>query len=96
MLLAEEALLQLVKQLQLDADTVIVAVGEQVDSELLERNGIELDAKGFPKVSKTCETNISNVYVAGDVKKGPATIVKAIADGKAVAKDISSKGRSKY
>jgi putative selenate reductase len=76
------------KTVTLDADTLIVAVGEQVDSELLSKNGVELDSKGFPKVSQACETSISNVYVAGDMKKGPATIVKAIADGKAVAKDI--------
>jgi len=75
----------------LDADTVIVAVGEQVDGKVLRENGIELDSKGFPKVSTACETNISGVYVAGDVKKGPASIVKAIADGKAVAKDILEK-----
>ncbi|WP_411681458.1 putative selenate reductase subunit YgfK [Clostridium thailandense] len=76
---------------ELDADTVIFAVGEKVDSEILEKNAIELDAKGFAKVSQTCETSVSNVYVAGDMKKGPATIVKAIADGKTVAKDILAK-----
>lgn len=75
----------------LEADTVIIAVGEQVDGELLGRNGIQLDPKGFPKVNTACETNIPGVYVAGDVKKGPANIVKAIADGKAVAKDILAK-----
>ncbi len=72
----------------LNADTIIVAVGEQVDGELLSGNGIELDSKGFPKTNAACETSIPGVYVAGDVKKGPASIVKAIADGKAVAKDI--------
>jgi putative selenate reductase len=76
---------------QLNADAVIVAVGEQIDKDILLSNGIELDAKGFPKVGATCETNIANVYVAGDVRKGPATIVKGIADGKAVAKDILAK-----
>lgn len=76
---------------ELDADTVIVAVGEKVDSESLLRNSIELDAKGFAKINQACETSVSNVYVAGDMKKGPATIVKAIADGKAVAKDILAK-----
>lgn len=79
------------KKITLDADTVIVAVGEQVDSTLLGKNGIELDAKGLPKVSPACETNIPGVYVAGDAKAGPATIVRAIADGKAVAKDILHK-----
>lgn len=77
--------------LELAADTVIVAVGEQIDKELLMKNGIELDAKGFPKAGNSCETNIPNVYIAGDVRKGPATIVKGVADGKAVAKDILSK-----
>lgn len=77
--------------ISLTADTVIVAVGEQVDSELFKKNGIEIDSKGFPKVNSACETNIEGVYVAGDAKKGPATIVKAIADGKAVTKDILNK-----
>lgn len=74
-----------------NADTVIVAVGEQVESELFAKNGIELDTKGLPKVNASCETNVANVYVAGDAKKGPATIVKAIADGKAAAQDILAK-----
>lgn len=77
--------------IELDADTVIIAVGEQIEGELLTKNSIELDAKGFPKVGANCETNIPNVYVAGDVKKGPATIVKGIADGKAASKDILKK-----
>ena len=75
----------------LDAETVIAAVGEQIDGTLLSINGIELDHKGFPKVGPACETNIPGVYAAGDVKSGPASIVKAIADGKAVAKDILAK-----
>ena len=79
------------KTVILDADMVIVAVGEQVDSDLIKKIGIKIDSKGFPSVNKTLETNIPNVYVAGDVKKGPATIVKAMADGKVIAKDILSK-----
>lgn len=76
------------KTVLLEADTVIVAVGEKIDSEILIKNGIEVDSNKFPKVNAKCETNITNVYVAGDMKKGPATIVKAIADGKIVSKDI--------
>lgn len=79
------------KTMELDADAVIVAVGERVDSSLLSKNEIELDSKGFPVTSPACETNIPGVYVAGDARKGPSSIVKAIADGKAVAKDILAK-----
>ncbi len=79
------------KTVIMEADSVIVAVGEKIDSEILVKNGIELDSNSFPKVNTLCETNIENVYVAGDVKKGPATVVKAIADGKVVAKSILTK-----
>lgn len=79
------------KTITLDADAVIVAVGERVEGDVLSKLGIVLDTKGFPEVSKTLETNLSNVYVGGDVKKGPATIVKAIADGKVIAKAILTK-----
>ncbi len=79
------------KTISLDADTVIVAVGERVDSDLMKTIGIQVDSKGFPVVSKGLETSIASVYIAGDAKKGPATIVKAMADGKLVSKDILSK-----
>ena len=79
------------KIVRLAADTIIVAVGEKVDSDLLNSLGVHLDVKGFPKVSLALETNFPNVYVAGDMKKGPATIVKAMADGKTVAKAILKK-----
>lgn len=76
------------KTVAIDADTVIFAVGEMVDSAVLRENNIELDTKGHAKVNSSCETSINNVYVVGDMKKGPATVVKAVADGKAAAKDI--------
>ncbi|MBU3171676.1 putative selenate reductase subunit YgfK [Clostridium estertheticum] len=76
------------EMIMIDADTVIIATGEKIDSDLLRENDINLDAKNFPIVNETLETNISDVYVIGDLKKGPATIVKSIADAKTVAKDI--------
>jgi putative selenate reductase len=71
-----------------DTDTVIIATGEKIDSNLLRGNEINLDTNDFPKVNEKLETNIANVYVIGDLKKGPSTIVKAIADAKIVTKDI--------
>ncbi len=62
--------------MELEADTVILAVGQQVDSDLLKKNKIELDAKGFPKINEARETNITNVYVAGDMKKDQLLLLK--------------------
>lgn len=76
---------------QVDADTVIIATGEKIDSDILKQNEINLDASGFPIVNENLETDIENVYIIGDVKKGPSTIVNAIADAKTVTKDILKK-----
>lgn len=75
----------------LDADTVIIATGEKIDSNLLRQNEINLDSNEFPIVNEKLETNIENVYIIGDLKKGPSTIVNAIADAKIVTKDILAK-----
>ncbi|UYZ37112.1 putative selenate reductase subunit YgfK [Clostridium beijerinckii] len=75
----------------LDADTVIIAAGEKIDSNLLRQNEINLDSNEFPIVNEKLETNIANVYAIGDLKKGPSTIVNAIADAKTVTKDILAK-----
>ncbi|SCK04360.1 Glutamate synthase [NADPH] small chain [uncultured Clostridium sp.] len=74
--------------IEIYADTVIQAVGDTIDTSLLEKNNIAMNSKGYPIINEKSETSIKNVYVAGDMKSGPATIVQAMADGKLVAKDI--------
>lgn len=67
---------------EITADSVIAAVGEQVETELLRQNGIELDARGIIIINpETFETSIKGVYTGGDACRGPATIVEGIADG---------------
>ncbi len=61
---------------EIPCDTVISAVGEQVESGLFTANGIEVDAKGLPDFC----TNLEGVYVGGDAMRGPATVVEGIAD----------------
>jgi putative selenate reductase len=72
-------------------DTVIGAVGAKVDTGLFVSNGIGLNEKSLPKVNQNGESSIPGVYIAGDCKMGAATVVKAIADGKAAAADILKK-----
>ncbi|MGI6070401.1 MAG: putative selenate reductase subunit YgfK [Blautia sp.] len=71
------------------ADTVIVAVGEQVPTEFYEANGIAVNERGKAKVNdKTLESSVAGVYVAGDGAGGAATIVEGIADGMKAAEAI--------
>ncbi len=49
-----------------DADIVIMAVGVQPNVELAKKAGIELGETGAIKVNSKMQTNISNIYAAGD------------------------------
>ena len=75
----------------LPIDYLIAATGSRVAKKPYEDNGIALDEKGKPKTTAALETSVSGVYVAGDCRQGPDTIVGAMADGKAIAKDILAK-----
>jgi len=76
---------------ELSFDTVIAATGATVDTEAMTQNGIALDAKGYPVLTASNETNLLGVYVAGDCRRGPKTIVQAMADAKAAVCDILAK-----
>ena len=77
---------------EVPADTVIVAVGEKIDTDFYRANQIEVDERGRAKINdKTLETSVSGVYVAGDGARGAATIVEGIRDAQLVARDILGK-----
>ncbi|MFV0364640.1 MAG: putative selenate reductase subunit YgfK [Suipraeoptans sp.] len=65
-----------------DADTVIVAVGESVDDEFYSANGVK---------SNTLESNVQDVFVIGDGLGGPATVVEGIRDANLAATAILGK-----
>ena len=78
---------------ELQFDTVVNATGARVQTEFFKNNNVELTERNLPKLGINNATSIEGVYVAGDCKAGPATIVKAIADGKMVAADILMKSK---
>ena len=75
--------------LEIPCDTVISAVGERVDGDLLAALGVETGENGRPAF----RTNLENVYAAGDVLRGPATVVEGIADAAAFAEAAAGAGR---
>ncbi|MBS3767820.1 MAG: putative selenate reductase subunit YgfK [Candidatus Cloacimonetes bacterium] len=75
-----------------EMDTVITAIGERVDKEVLERNGIDMSQVN----RETGETNLENVFLGGDARRGPATVVEAIADGRSTAEAILNKNEIKF
>ena len=78
--------------IEVPADTVIVAVGEKIDTDFYTANQIAVDERGKAKVNdKTLETSVSGVYVAGDGARGAATIVEGIRNAQLAVKDILGK-----
>ena len=69
---------------EIPCDTVISAVGEKVDDALLASYGVQVGEKGRPAF----KTNLEGVYTAGDVLRGPATVVEGIADAAAFAEEV--------
>lgn len=71
-----------------DADTVILAVGQAVDTAAVEQAGVDRSPRGTIAVNDDLSTSIPNVWSGGDAAHGPRTLIEAIADGRKVAASI--------
>ncbi len=67
----------------IDADTVIIAIGQTVDAEWLDE--FEKKADGYLKVNKSFHTSVAGVFAGGDMIAGEGTIVQSVAHGKQAA-----------
>ena len=81
---------------EIPADTVIGAVGEQVPTQWLKANGIHVNERGKALVDQdTLESSEKGVYIVGDGLYGPATVVEGIRDAKKAAEAILGKAVAK-
>ncbi len=72
---------------RLECDIVLLAVGQDVDSKPFEEFGLELN-RGCIAANAAGAASISGIFAGGDCVSGPATVIKAIAAGKAAAANI--------
>jgi NADPH-dependent glutamate synthase beta subunit-like oxidoreductase/ferredoxin len=71
------------------ADTVILAIGQAIDLEVLGDDGPEISARRTILVDpETGATSLDGVWSGGDAAKGPRTLIDAIADGRRSASAI--------
>ncbi len=67
----------------LQIDSMITAIGESVDAKALAAMGIILNDKGWAIVDdETSETKTEGVFIVGDAKTGPSTVVECIASAR--------------
>lgn len=70
-------------------DYVIFAIGQELDSKLMDENNIALTSSGFIQVDPlTALTSQEGVFAGGDAVSGPASAVEAIAAGHHAAESI--------
>ena len=70
----------------LDADSVIIAVGQSIEAQWLE--GFDRMKTGYVKVSKNFQTSVPEVFAGGDMITGEGKIVQSVASGKYAAHAI--------
>ncbi len=74
----------------MDADTVIVAIGQAADLSFAEKESIPVSRKGGLEADLlTLETSIQGVFAGGDVLYGPKSVVEAVECGKEAAESIA-------
>jgi NADPH-dependent glutamate synthase beta subunit-like oxidoreductase len=72
---------------RIEADTIILAVGQRPDTECLSGNPeIQITPRGLVAIDpRTLETTMPGVYCGGDLAFGPRIVIEAEADGKRAA-----------
>ena len=73
----------------IDADQVIVAIGQMLDSDLTKHIGIDIERGCFKVNPATLETPMEGIFAGGDNATGPASVIEAVAAGKRAAESIS-------
>ena len=70
------------KEFMIEADALIPAFGQDLDIDFIQDEDL--------KATQGSETGLDNVFIGGDAYRGASFLIKAIADGKDVAREIIS------
>jgi heterodisulfide reductase subunit A-like polyferredoxin len=74
-----------------DLDTVILAIGQKPELAPVSDSGIEISRWNTVVADELhCGTGLEGVFAGGDVVRGPASVVEAMADGKRSARAIDN------
>lgn len=73
---------------EIPADVAIVAVSQYSDFPFISKEEVEMSEWGKLNTDEDMMTSIPGVFAGGDVMRGSATAIRAIADGKIVARSI--------
>ena len=75
-------------EIRLEADVVLIAVGQDIVSSPFEEFGMKADRGYFTADEFLRSSGYENIFVGGDCQTGPKTIIMAIGAGKTAARNI--------
>ena len=75
-------------EVDLPADIILVAIGQDIDSSFLADSGVETKRKRVVADQRGVVPNMPGIFTGGDCFFGPATAIKAVAAGKVAAANI--------
>jgi len=75
-------------EFELNTDNVIIAIGQKVDRSALPKKLQYTDSNTLSVDPISRQTSIDGVFAGGDIVRGPADVISAIADGKEAAVSI--------
>jgi NADPH-dependent glutamate synthase beta subunit-like oxidoreductase len=75
-------------QTTVDAEVVLVAIGQAVDVDEFEQFGMKTNRGRFVADGFLHAAGYQNIFVGGDCQTGPATAIKAIGAGRVAARNI--------
>ena len=75
-------------EFEVGCDTVIAAVGQEVDRARAESEGLEINGRGIAVDPRTLATNLPGVFAGGDAVLGSDLAVRAVAAGRIAAISI--------
>ena len=73
---------------RIEADLIIIAVGQRVETEVFEKAGLPLKRGTISADSNGYIENADKIFAGGECVTGPATAIRAIAGGKVAAANI--------
>ena len=76
----------------IELDTVIVAVGTSANPLLISSvTGLKLNRRGYIEVDENMQTAIDDIFAAGDIVSGSATVISAINQARTAATSVIKK-----
>lgn len=75
-------------RVSLEADQIIIAIGQQSDKAFLTHLGVETERGAIKTDPVTRQTSLPGVFAGGDTVSGPASVIEAVGAGKRAAESI--------